>query len=117
MDTDKMLELLGDEDEMDCKIKAEVITSCKKKGCWMDVKMANGETMKVTFKDYGFFVPTDGLNGKTAYLEGKAMRSVTDVATLKHYAEDAGKSQEEIDAITEPEESIRFEATGVIIEG
>lgn len=116
IDIDKMVAMLGDKEELDCKIKAEVITSCKKKGCWMDVKMANGETMKVTFKDYGFFVPTDGLMGKTAYMQGKAMRSVTDVATLQHYAEDAGKSQDEIDAITEPEEAVRFEATGVIIE-
>ena len=34
---------------------------------------------------------------------------------LKHYAEDEGKSQEEIDAISEPEFAYTFEAIGVII--
>ena len=32
------------------------------------------------------------------------------------FAEDAGKSQEEIDAITEPELRLAFTATGVMIE-
>ena len=36
---------------------------------------------------------------------------------LKHKAEDAGKSQEEIDAITEPEVKVSFMADGVIIKG
>ena len=34
---------------------------------------------------------------------------------LKHLAEDANASQEEIDAITEPELALVFEATGVHI--
>ena len=34
---------------------------------------------------------------------------------LKHYAEDAGKSQKEIDKITKPEYKISFIADGVII--
>ncbi len=117
LDSEQMLALMGEKDELTCKLKAEVLTSCQKKGCWMDVKLADGELMKVTFKDYGFFVPKEGLHGKVAYLEGKVLRSVTDVATLQHYAQDAGKSQEEIDAITESEEALRFEAHGVIIEG
>ena len=39
----------------------------------------------------------------------------TSVATLKHYLEDAEASQEEIDAVTEPEINYSFEAEGVII--
>jgi len=35
---------------------------------------------------------------------------------LKHLAEDEGKSQEEIDAITEPKMEYTFVAHGVIIE-
>jgi hypothetical protein len=35
---------------------------------------------------------------------------------LQHFAEDAGKSQEEITKITEPKVEMRLDATGVIIE-
>lgn len=97
------------------KMECEVITSCTKKGCWMDVKMPDGGTMKVRFKDYGFFVPTHGLEGKHAILEGTATKETIDVATLRHYAHDAGKSKEEIEKITEAETSWTFEAVGVLI--
>jgi hypothetical protein len=38
------------------------------------------------------------------------------VDDLKHYAEDAGKSQEEIDAITESEMAYTFVAEGALIQ-
>ena len=41
-----------------------VQAACSKKGCWMEL-----EGMRVTFKDYGFFVPTDS-KGMKARLEG-----------------------------------------------
>lgn len=103
-------------DSLDAKLKAEIITSCTRKGCWMDVKMADGTPMKVRFRDYGFFVPTSGLEGKQAILQGRATKEVTDVAMLKHYAEDAGKAPEEIAKITEPEISWSFLADGVLIQ-
>lgn len=102
-------------DSLDAKITAEIITSCTKKGCWMDVKMADGTPMKVRFKDYAFFVPTSGLEGKQAVLQGHATKEVTDVAMLRHYAEDAGRSPEEIAKITAPETSWSFVADGVLI--
>jgi hypothetical protein len=39
----------------------------------------------------------------------------TDVKTLRHYAEDQGKSKEEVEAITAPKKEITFEATGALI--
>jgi hypothetical protein len=80
----------------------------------MNVDIGGGETMKVVFKDYEFFVPLD-VAGKSAILEGVAKKEITSVATLRHYAEDAGKSKEEILAITKPEKKIVFEAEGVIL--
>ncbi len=102
-------------DELDAKVNCEIITSCQKKGCWMTVKLPSGEPMRVGFTDYAFFVPTHGLEGKHAVIQGHAVKEVTDVAALKHYAEDAGKSPEEIAKITEPEISWNFTADGVII--
>lgn len=97
------------------KIQGEIIQTCAKKGCWMTISIPGQEELRVTFKDYGFFVPKDGVEGKNAIVEGELIKSVTDVETLRHFAEDAGKSKEEIDAIIEPKEEYSFKATGVII--
>lgn len=100
--------------EVDTKLEGTIEACCAKKGCWMTMPLADGSTMRVRFKDYGFFVPKDA-GGKVAIIEGKAYNDTTSVADLRHYAEDAGKSQEEIEKITEPEIAVNFEATGVII--
>ena len=105
---------LADADSVPMKVSARVDAVCQKKGCWMTVKLDDENDMMVRFKDYGFFVPLD-CDGKTAVFEGVAFRDTTSVADLQHYAEDAGKTQEEIDAITEPEISTGFLANGVII--
>jgi len=112
---DQFMKGTTDKAETAGKVSCEVITSCTKKGCWMDVKMPGGDVMKVRFKDYGFFVPTHGLEGKQAILVGTATKEVLDVATLRHYAHDAGKSKEEIEKITEAETNWTFEAVGVLI--
>lgn len=96
------------------KITGEIKEVCTKKGCWFTMDLANGEPMRVTFKDYGFFIPTNS-QGFPIILEGVATLTETDVETLKHFAEDQGKSKEEVDAITAPKREITFEATGVII--
>ena len=59
-------------------------------------------------------MPKDA-TGKTAVVQGQAKVDTVDVATLRHYAEDAGKPKEEIEAITEPEVQLSFEADGVIL--
>lgn len=96
------------------KISGEIKEVCTKKGCWFTMDLANGEPMRVTFKDYGFFIPTNS-QGFPIILEGVATLTETDVETLKHFAEDQGKSKEEVDAITVPKREITFEATGVLI--
>ena len=95
-------------------IEAEILECCRKKGCWMTIDMGEGKSMRVTFKDYGFFVPLNA-DGRVATLKGAASVDTVDVETLRHFAEDAGKSKEEIEAITEPEYELTFEATGVLI--
>lgn len=109
--TDKM----ESTDSIYIKISGEIVATCAKKGCWMNMALAEGENLRVTFKDYGVFVPTTGVEGKTAIIEGYAKKTLTDVKTLKHFAKDAGKSQKEVDDITAPKEEIVFVASGVII--
>ena len=96
------------------KISGEIKEVCTKKGCWFAMELPNGASMRVTFKDYGFFIPTNS-QGFPITLQGVATLTETDVETLRHYAEDQGKSKEEIEAITAPKKEITFEATGVVI--
>lgn len=105
---------MGTKESMNAKVTGTVESVCQAKGCWMKVKMDNGETMRVTFKDYGFFVPKD-IAGKTVVVEGVAEKKITPVAELRHYAEDAGKSKEEIAKITDPKNELAFVADGVIV--
>lgn len=105
---------MGDKEVMNAKVTGTVESVCQVKGCWMKVKMDNGESMRVMFKDYAFFVPKD-LAGKTVVFEGEAQKKEVPAAHLQHYARDAGKSQEEIDKITEPKQELTFIADGVLI--
>lgn len=111
----EMLAQLANNDSVIVKMEATINECCKKKGCWMKLDMGDNEMM-VRFKDYGFFVPKDA-DGKTAIVNGVVKKTVITVDELKHYAEDAGKTKEEIDAITEPKEEITFLADGVLIKG
>jgi hypothetical protein len=105
----------ADKDSVILTLKGTIEKTCAKKGCWMTVQDENGVATRITFKDYGFFVPTEGADGKEVVFSGVAKRKVTDVATLRHFAEDDGKTEAEINAITEPKEEIEFVATGVVI--
>jgi cytochrome oxidase Cu insertion factor (SCO1/SenC/PrrC family) len=86
----------------------------KVKGCWMKLAQTEGDGIMIRFKDYKFFMPLN-IVGKDVVLQGEAKKTVTSVEMLKHYAEDAGKSKEEIEKITEPKTEIEFIATGVLV--
>ena len=110
----KLATKMGTGSKLDTKISGKVLEVCTKKGCWMKLENTAGETTMVTFKDYGFFMPTN-IVGKTVVLEGVSKQEVTSVDELKHYAEDAKKSKEDIAKITEPKKEIKFEAKGVLV--
>jgi hypothetical protein len=114
MDAVLLDSVMKDKDRMTVKVAGTISEVCQRKGCWMNVDLGKGQTMTVRFKDYGFFVPKDAA-GKTVLIDGEAFHDTVSVADLQHYAEDAGKTQEEIATITEPEVSLSFEARGVII--
>ena len=101
-------------DSIDTKMIAKVDEVCQAKGCWMKVDLENGEQVMVKFKDYGFFMPKD-IAGKEVVLNGKAFVNEVPVDEQRHYAEDAGKSAEEIAKITEPKKTFSFVADGVLL--
>lgn len=97
----------------DVIVKTTVAEVCPKKGCWMSVQGPKpGEQVRVTFKDYGFFVPTE-LVGKEVALKGRYEKYVESVEEQKHLLQDAKRPQAEIDAVTKPKETLRFIAIGV----
>ena len=96
------------------KIEGEILSSCPMKGCWMKISVEK-DTVLVRFKDYGFFVPKNGIEGKSTIINGKLSVDTLSIAQLQHYAEDAGKSKEEIALISKPEITISFLADGVLI--
>lgn len=101
-------------DSVAVKFQSNIKEVCKKKGCWMNMELTDGNESFVKFKDYGFFVPLNADNSE-AIINGIAFIDVVSVAELKHYAKDGGKSQAEIDKITKPEVTYSFKATGVYI--
>ena len=104
----------SDFDKKDVKIEGKILSSCPMKGCWMKIK-ADQDTILVRFKDYWFFVPKNGIEGGKAIVNGKISVEKLSVKQLRHYAEDAGKSQEEINLIKDPQVSLTFLADGVYI--
>jgi len=96
------------------KVSGKVTEVCLEKGCWMRVEKPNGETMLVRFKDYGLYMPKD-LVGHTVVMDGEAKIKELSVAQQKHYAEDGGKSKEEIEKITQPKKEVQFIAKGVLV--
>ena len=100
------------EGPLETKLKAKVLEVCPNKGCWVKVQLEDKSVAMIKMKDYKFFVPTS-LEGKNIEVDGKVEMATTSVGELKHFAEDANKSQEEIDAIKEPKKEIKIMANGI----
>ena len=101
-------------DSIATKMVGKVNEVCQAKGCWMRVDLGNEEEVMVKFKDYGFFMPKN-IAGKEVIMNGQAYVTEVSVDEQRHYAEDAGKSEEEIAAITEPKRTYSFMANGVLL--
>ena len=113
-DFEKVKNLAENQAKVETKIEGTILSTCPKKGCWMNVRV-DQDTILVRFKDYGFFVPKQGQENNRVVMQGIAKKDTISVDLLRHYAEDANKSIEEIEKITQPEYKISFLADGVII--
>jgi uncharacterized protein DUF4920 len=93
------------------RTEGPVSAVCQRRGCWMALG-AGKDAVRVTFKDYGFFVPKD-IAGATATVEGVFSVHTVPEATAKHYAgETPGGKPDEIKG---DQKELSFEATGVEI--
>lgn len=86
----KLADLLAKPQEQDGKtvlLEGQVRKACERKGCWMELatsKDAKGPGVRVTFKDYGFFVPLDSA-GSMARVEGVVQVAELSDERAKHY--------------------------------
>ncbi|ANH83014.1 DUF4920 domain-containing protein [Niabella ginsenosidivorans] len=110
----ELVDKMHQTDTLQTRVTGKVLDVCPKKGCWLTLELPDKSGMFVKSRNYNIFVPV-ALKGKTVVLEGVAFNKTTSVSELKHYAEDAKKTQAEIDAITEPQKEIRFQPTGVLV--
>jgi hypothetical protein len=101
-------------DTITTQLIGEINEVCQSKGCWMKVNLPGNDEVFVKFKDYGFFVPLDAA-GKKVVMNGKAFIEELSMDEQKHYAMDEGASKNDIEKITSPKRTLRFEADGVLI--
>lgn len=101
--------------EMKVVFKAPIEEVCAKAGCWVAIDKGNGETFMVRFKDH-FTIPVKTKTGTNAIFSGVLFQDTVSVEMQKHFLEDAGKPQSEMDKITEPLYEIGFTADGILVE-
>ena len=76
--------------DQEVMVETRIAKVCQKKGCFF-VAQQGASTARVTFKDYGFFIPTDS-GGKTVVLLGTFSRKSVSKEQAEHYAADLGET-------------------------
>ncbi len=92
-------------------VAADVRTACQKKGCWMELASedASAPGCRVTFKNYGFFVPKDAA-GARARVEGVVEVKKVEKAEVEHLESEGGKFTKAADGSAR---EVRIVASGV----
>jgi len=111
---DDLFDELDFEDTALVTFNSKIDAVCKKKGCWMEVDLDEGYVARVTFLDYGFFVPLNAA-GSEAIIHGKAFWKSDSAAEKQHYAEDAGEALTAEDILYEEDFAPHVIAIGVKI--
>lgn len=93
-------------------LEGQVGAVCQRKGCWMTLGSGQpGSPMiRVSFKDYTFFVPKDSM-GRKARVEGRFQVTRLSAAEARHYAEESGAAQAPV--ASEAARTLALVATGV----
>lgn len=109
----KLNDLITKSDKYDGKTVATEGTIkqvCHKKGCFFKLE-SEDEQARISFKDYGFFIPTNTA-GARVKLNGTFTVKTLSKKEARHFAEDAGNDPE---AITGPQKEYALVATSIVI--
>jgi hypothetical protein len=94
-------------------VEGHVRKACSRKGCWMELAESadpKAAGCRVTFKDYGFFVPTDSA-GSEALVEGTLEVATVKARHVEHLEEEGASFSDKQSDGTARE--VRLVATGV----
>lgn len=102
--------------EKQVRVEGHVTRACSRKGCWMELAVnssADAPRCRVTFENYGFFVPKDAA-GSRARLEGRVQVTQVKPEAVQHYeSEGARFPGKDSDGSAR---EVRLVATGVELE-
>ena len=97
------------------KLQGTVAEVCAKKGCWLRIADPSGGAETVFVKltcpveADARLIPADAA-GKPVVVQGRVVVEEMTEEQARHYAQDAGKSAEEVAAITGPQKTIRIDS-------
>ncbi|UCE85655.1 MAG: DUF4920 domain-containing protein [Deltaproteobacteria bacterium] len=86
---------------------------CQRKGCWTILQDGSAH-VRVRFRDYGFFVPTDAI-GAEAFVEGVVKVETLSEKAARHYESESRTGDPE--SVDGPRREVGFVATGVRLVG
>lgn len=91
-------------------VEGKIDKVCSKKGCWMELTTPDSKAgIRVTFKDYGFFVPTDS-QGMKVRAEGEVTIKTHSKADAEHLAGEGARLHRNADGTAT---EVNFVASGV----
>lgn len=91
-------------------VEGMITRECTEKGCWMQVApSADANGMRVTFKDYGFFIP-QSMVGRRARMEGMTKVTTHSKAAADHLIGEGAQLQRNADGTAT---EVQFVANGV----
>jgi hypothetical protein len=76
------------------QLETKISKVCQKKGCFF-IAQQNEHIIRVSFKDYSFFVPTDS-SGKTVILAGQLIQKKMTQKQAKHFNSDLQSNSDSI---------------------
>jgi hypothetical protein len=91
-------------------VEGMITRECTEKGCWMQVAPdATADGMRVTFKDYGFFIP-QAMVGRRARMEGVTKVTTHSRSAAEHLIGEGAKLKRNADGTAT---EVQFIANGV----
>ncbi len=99
-------------------VQAQIKEVCQNRGCWMSLD-DGAHNVRVRFTASakctdGFLLPRNA-GGHYAYVHGVLKRQQMPQELARHYAEDQGKSKEEVETIVGSQAVVTMLATSVVI--
>lgn len=121
-DTVALSTVLADVDAYDgryMRVSGKVTAVCARKGCWM--RMGTGRSDETVFIKFncpieGRLIPMEAI-GRRAVVEGTIKVVEVSQDEARHYAEDAGKSAEEIAKIVGSQKELRMTSPSARVTG